>query len=224
MHKALFVGIEAGPTHQEDAAEFLRGALEPVEHEQDTRHWYALRFGPADFAIFDTFPGNAGRLKHLFGTVGRALVVKTFTILNGLPEIEPADILALKVPAADALPRLALHVPLEARDGAEEEVARFLQGAQSAVEREPGTLSWYALRLGKTRFAILDTFADEAGRETHLSGEIGTALSGSAASLFAEPPQIHRAQILAFKIASAGDEERTSRNTSVARPLERGTV
>ncbi|PUE89218.1 hypothetical protein, partial [Xanthomonas hortorum] len=68
------------------------------------------------------------------------------------------------------------------------------------------------------------TFADEAGRETHLSGEIGTALSGSAASLFAEPPQIHRAQILAFKIASAGDEERTSRNTSVARPLERGTV
>ena len=151
-------------------------------------------------------------------------MVKTFTILNGLPEIEPADILALKVPAADALPCLALHVPLEARDGAEEEVARFLQGARSAVEREPGTLSWYALRLGKTRFAILDTFADEAGRETHLSGEIGTALSGSAASLFAEPPQIHRAQILAFKIASAGDEERTSRNTSVARPLERGTV
>ena len=31
MHKALFVGIEAGPTHQEDAAEFLRGALEPVD-------------------------------------------------------------------------------------------------------------------------------------------------------------------------------------------------
>lgn len=24
MHKALFVGIEAGPTHQEDVAEFLR--------------------------------------------------------------------------------------------------------------------------------------------------------------------------------------------------------
>ncbi|MCI1141151.1 hypothetical protein MOP88_00410 [Sphingomonas sp. WKB10] len=46
MHKALFVGIEAGPTHQEDAAEFLRGALEPVEHEQDTRHWYALRLAP----------------------------------------------------------------------------------------------------------------------------------------------------------------------------------
>ena len=56
MHKALFVGIEAGPTHQEDAAEFLRGALEPVEHEQDTRHWYALRFGPADFAIFEPSP------------------------------------------------------------------------------------------------------------------------------------------------------------------------
>ena len=216
MHKALFVGIEAEPPHQEDVAEFLRGALEPVEHEPDTRHWYALRFGPADFAIFDTFPGNAGRLKHLLGQVGRALVVKTFTILNGLPEIEPADILALKLPAADVQPRLALHVPLEARDGAEEEVAQFLQGARSAVEREPGTLSWYALRLGKTRFAILDTFADEAGREAHLSGEVGTALSGSAAPLFAEPPQIHRAQILAFKIASAGGEQRTSVDASAA--------
>ena len=216
MHKALFVGIEAEPPHQEDVAEFLRGALESVEHEPDTRHWYALRFGPADFAIFDTFPGNAGRLKHLLGQVGRALVVKTFTILNGLPEIEPADILALKLPAADVQPRLALHVPLEARDGAEEEVARFLQGARSAVEREPGTLSWYALRLGKTRFAILDTFADEAGREAHLSGEVGTALSGSAAPLFAEPPQIHRAQILAFKIASAGGEQRTSVDASAA--------
>ena len=52
----------------------------------------------------------------------------------------------------------------------------------------------------------VDPFADEAGREAHLSGEVGTALSGSSASLFAEPPQIHRAQILAFKIASAGDE------------------
>ncbi len=216
MHKALFVGIEAEPTHQEEAAEFLRGALEPVEHEPDTRHWYALRFGPADFAIFDTFPGNAGRLKHLFGKVGRALVVKTFTILNGLPDIEPTDILALKLPAGDVQPRLALHVPLEARDGAEEEVARFLQGARSAVEREPGTLSWYALRLGKTRFAILDTFADEAGREAHLAGEVGTALSGSAAPLLAEPPHIYHAQILAFKIASVGGEQRTSVDASGA--------
>lgn len=216
MHKALFVGIEAEPAHQEDAAEFLRGALEPVEHEPDTRHWYALRFGPADFAIFDTFPGNAGRLKHLAGKVGRALVVKTFTILSGLPEIEPADILAFKLPAADVTPRLALHVLLQARDGAEEKVAGFLQGGRSAVEREPGTLAWYALRLGKSRFAIVDTFADEAGREAHLSGEVGKALSGSAAPLFAEPPQIHRAQILAFKLASARGEQRTSTDASAA--------
>ena len=100
-------------------------------------------------------------------------MVNTFTILNGLPEIEPADILALKVPAADALPRLALHVPLEARDGAEEEVARFLQGARSAVEREPGTLSWYALRLGKTRFAIVDTFAESVLKPAQASWKHG---------------------------------------------------
>ena len=78
MHKALFVGIEAGPTHQEDAAEFLRGALEPVEHEQDTRHWYALRFGPADFAIFrehrDGRPLAGGREPVLISDVGHRAV------------------------------------------------------------------------------------------------------------------------------------------------------
>jgi hypothetical protein len=82
MSKALFVGIEANPGHEREVEEFLKASLWPVKHEPDTRNWYALHFGPREYAIFDTFPGAAGQLKHLLGEVGRALIMKSFTTLQ----------------------------------------------------------------------------------------------------------------------------------------------
>jgi quinol monooxygenase YgiN len=197
--KALFVGIEADPGKEGEVAEFLLGALGPVEQEPDTRDWYAIRFAPAQFAIFDTFPDNAGRLKHLLGQVGRSLIVKTFTILDGLPDIRPADVLAAKSPTAGRSPRLCLHVPLQARAGREGSVAGFLVGAKPLVNAEPGTLSWYALRLSGDSFAIVDFFADESGRAAHLSGQVAAALMQRAGELFAAPPEIRRGEVLASK-------------------------
>ena len=55
------------------------------------------RAGFDDFAIFDTFPGDGGRLAHLAGKVGRALVAKTPELLDGLPKIEDAQVLAYKL-------------------------------------------------------------------------------------------------------------------------------
>ncbi|MEO6829951.1 MAG: antibiotic biosynthesis monooxygenase, partial [Acidobacteriaceae bacterium] len=57
-----------------------------------------------------------------------------------------------------------LLVTLEARPGKEAAVEQFLRGALPLVEQEPGTISWYALRLGTSKFGIFDTFHDEAGR------------------------------------------------------------
>lgn len=66
--------------------------------EHDTTTWYAVRFGEDDFAIFDTFPGEKGRVAHLAGKVGRALIVKTPELLDGMPSIEHAQVLAYKLP------------------------------------------------------------------------------------------------------------------------------
>lgn len=200
--KALFVGIEADPGKEAEVATFLRGALGPIQEEPDTRDWYALRFGPQHFAIFDTFPGNAARLKHLFGEVGRALVVRTFTLLDGMPDIRPAEVLAARLPADGADPALALHVPLKARPGQEAAVAAFLTGAEPLVMAEAGTLAWYALRLGHGSFAIVDFFADEAARDAHLSGKVAAALLANADTLFAEPLEIRRGEVLASKTAA----------------------
>jgi quinol monooxygenase YgiN len=96
--KALFVRLTAKEGKGDDVEAFLRDALAAVMEEQDTTSWYAVRFGPHDFAIFDTFPGNKGRLAHLAGKVGRALIARTPELLDGLPGIEHAQVLAYKLP------------------------------------------------------------------------------------------------------------------------------
>lgn len=77
---------------------FLRDGLDAVMEEHDTTTWYAVRFGHHDFAIFDTFPGDTGRLAHLAGKVGRALIARTPELFEGAPKIEHAQVLAFKLP------------------------------------------------------------------------------------------------------------------------------
>jgi len=96
--------------------------------------------------------------------------------------------------------KLALYVPLEAKPGKEKEVAEFLKSALPLVDAEPGTVSWFAIQNGPSSFAIFDTFADEHGRNEHLSGKVAAALMAKAGELLAKPPAIHRIDILADKL------------------------
>lgn len=96
--------------------------------------------------------------------------------------------------------KFALYVPLEAKPGKEEDVAAFLKSALPLVNEEPGTIAWFAVRLGKSSFAIFDTFADEGGRNAHLSGNVAAALMARANELFTGPPQINKADVLASKL------------------------
>jgi len=95
---------------------------------------------------------------------------------------------------------LALWVRLEAKPGKEAEVEKFLQGGLTAVENEPDTISWYALRLGPTTFGIFDTFHDETGRNAHLSGAVAKALMEKASELLSKPPSIEKIDVLAAKL------------------------
>lgn len=97
----------------------------------------------------------------------------------------------------------ALLALLEAKPGKEREVATFLESAQPLAMQEAGTVTWYAVKLGPSRFAIFDTFRDEEGREAHLTGEIAKALMAKAEHLFAKPPQIEKLEIIALKPRSA---------------------
>ncbi len=98
VNKALFVRLRAKAGKEAEVEAFLRSGLSAVMEEHDTTTWYAVRFGHDDFAIFDTFPGDKGRLAHLAGKVGRALIAKTPELLDSIPKIEHAQVLAYKLP------------------------------------------------------------------------------------------------------------------------------
>jgi quinol monooxygenase YgiN len=98
VQKALFVRLVARDGKGDDVETFLRGGLAAVLEEPDTSTWYAVRFGPLEFAIFDTFPHDAGRQAHLAGQVGRALAARTPELFDAAPRIEHAEVLAFKLP------------------------------------------------------------------------------------------------------------------------------
>ena len=97
--------------------------------------------------------------------------------------------------------KYALFARLEAKPGKEQEVEKFLKSAQPLAEKEPETITWYAIKMGPSSYGIFDTFADESGRNAHLKGEIAKALFAKAQDLFAKPPEIKKPEILASKSA-----------------------
>jgi quinol monooxygenase YgiN len=96
---------------------------------------------------------------------------------------------------------VGLFVRLEAKPGREKDVEAFLRGGLALVEAEPATTVWFGIRLGPSTFGIFDAFADEAGRNAHLTGRVAAALGEKAADLFAKPPSIERVDILAAKLS-----------------------
>jgi quinol monooxygenase YgiN len=95
---------------------------------------------------------------------------------------------------------LGLFVRLEAKPGKEKEVTDFLKQGLQMANQEATTALWFALRLGPSTFAIFDAFVDEAGRQTHLNGNIAKALFANAPDLLAAPPSIEKTQVLGAKL------------------------
>src|SRR6201997_4421314 len=92
---------------------------------------------------------------------------------------------------------IGLLVTLEARAGREADAEAFLKSAQPLALNEKGTVKWYAFKLGPGKFGIFDTFANEAGRNAHLTGEIAKELTARASELFAVSPHVEKTEILA---------------------------
>ena len=64
--------------------------------------------------------------------------------------------------------KLGLFVRLEAKPGKEKEVEDFLRQGLAAVQQEPATQAWFAIRIGPTTYGIFDTFPDESPSSTSL--------------------------------------------------------
>lgn len=93
---ALFAPLEAKPGQEEALAAFLKQGEAMSRQEDGTKTWYAVRFGPSNFAIFDTFDDEAGRQAHLSGDIAKALMANADTLLASPPDIRQAEIIGEK--------------------------------------------------------------------------------------------------------------------------------
>ena len=91
----LFVKLEAAEGRADDLAGFLEQGRSLVEQEPGTTVWYALRFGPSTFGIFDAFESEDGREAHLNGEVAKALG-ENADMFAAPPQIERVDVIAVK--------------------------------------------------------------------------------------------------------------------------------
>ncbi|MEO1012901.1 MAG: hypothetical protein AAFX53_16500 [Bacteroidota bacterium] len=190
--ESVFVSIRANQGRAEALRDFLiAGALVVKETEPGTLLWTALQFDENTFAIFDTYPNPEAKAAHFQGKVAAALAEKAPLLIEGgwedgvLKNVEHPKILGAKV--APKLPdrvAKAMFVRFTANKGKEEELAEFLfNGAAIIEETEPKTLYWYALQINDNTFAVIDFFADQAGIDAHLSGDVAVALSEKASEL-----------------------------------------
>jgi hypothetical protein len=78
------------------------------------------------------------------------------------------------------------------------ELEARIRNSLPLVRDEPGTIAWFAVRLGPSSYAVFDVFPDEAARDTHM--EAGRLRLAGNADLFAEPPSITPTEVIAAKL------------------------
>ena len=93
----------------------------------------------------------------------------------------------------------AIWVMLKAKPGKEADVEAFLKLGATLSNNEPGTVTWYGVKMAPGTYGVFDTFNDEAGRDAHMNGEIAKALMAKAPELFSNEIRIEQMEILARK-------------------------
>jgi hypothetical protein len=84
--KGLLLTFEPKSGHIADVEEFLRNAKAIVEQEPATTAWFAIHLESGPYGIFDVFPDEAGRFKHLTGGVAQQLAIHALALLGSFPE------------------------------------------------------------------------------------------------------------------------------------------
>ena len=94
----LYVRLEAKAGKENELAAFLEQGFSMANAEETTPVWFAVRFGPRTFAIFDAFASEADRRAHLEGPIAAALMAKAGELLANAPDIEHYDVIGAKLP------------------------------------------------------------------------------------------------------------------------------
>lgn len=202
IHLALLVRIKACSGHEKAVADFLRAGLALAQAEKETISWYALQFSSNTFGVFDTFPTESGRDAHLSGAIGSQLPGLVQKGIIEAPQVEKVNILASKLTHAKSGDnQVALVVRVTPfSSGYSSAVNDFLIAGLPLAQEEIATNTWYALKFSDGTYGVFDTFPNDAGRQAHLNGRIGSQLPGLVEKKVIQPPAVENVQLLAVKL------------------------
>ena len=198
----LLVIMKAKSGKEQDVKNFLLGGLALVNQEPQTVSWFAFQIDSKTFGIYDTFEVEEGRQAHLTGEVAKALLANAGDLLenfNPSTDIQAIDVLTSN--HKSGLQNKGLLVIMKSKEGKTSDVEKFLNVGKQLVSDESKTLSWYAIKIDATTYAIFDTFADDSGRDAHLTGKVAAALMENAPVLLEgfEVSAIQKIDIIASK-------------------------
>ena len=94
--KALHIHLEARPGQEEEVEHLLNDILYHVDREPRTGPWYGIRYTKRTFGIFEAFPDEQARDRHLAGKGAKALIERSGTLLTKPARIDTLDVLMSK--------------------------------------------------------------------------------------------------------------------------------
>ena len=94
--KALHIHLEARPGQEEGVEQLLHDILYHVDREPRTGPWYGVRYTKRTFGIFEAFPNEQARDRHLAGKGARILIERSGALLAKPARIDTLDVLMSK--------------------------------------------------------------------------------------------------------------------------------
>ena len=195
INKALLFRFES-QTDEDTMDTFLEDLATEVSWEKTTRAWFGIRYMRGEFGVYSCFDDEAGREAHLAGQAAGTFFAAETRLMSGAPVTTKIEILGSKMPKQLEGVTKGLVLRFKAKPGTEAEVAQMMRDCQPLVDKEAGTLAWFANQYSPSHFGTFSVFADNGSRFAHLTGQIPRELGMTGLALLGGAPEVHMVDVM----------------------------
>ncbi|KAI0258390.1 hypothetical protein BC834DRAFT_847415 [Gloeopeniophorella convolvens] len=203
---ALDVVLTPRLSQQQVVHAFLSTGVAFVNEETETLQWFGIKFDAKEdgsaggFGIFDTFPGEKGRVAHLNGKLAARLMAHADELLSVGPKVDPIEIIASKVSAhAAGNVKYGVRVIIKAKSEKVQNVRIALEIRGEEVQNEAVTPYWYAIREDETTFGLVGFFNSEEDRAVHIQAVETQSMMTGMGPLLDGSLEVYKFEVIASK-------------------------
>jgi len=182
--KALLFRFES-QTDEDTMDTFLEDLATEVSWEKSTQAWFGIRYMRGEFGVVSSFDDEAAREAHLAGTAAANFFGAQRRLMTSEPVTTKIEVLASKLPKVLEGVTKGLVLRFKAKPGKE-----------AVVDKEAGTLAWFANAYGEGQFGTFAVFADNGARFAHLTGQIPRELGLTGLALLGGAPEVSMVDVI----------------------------